>query len=331
MSEKYYIYFNSWWSGFFNGRDKCNIGFFKQLFLHTKMKNFEITNNLKIANVLFEAGKPNDKLLKSKNWKHTIVFTGEPVFPIYTNYDIIINSHTKKTYDNYDLCIKNNIDPEKAGYIIYDDEKKFMEKHTYQKRKHLHLSPMLWYIHGNNYLPKLHVRKPIKNIPSNFCCFIVSNPVCHVRNKMFHELNKYKKVHSGGRYCNNIGRTVPGGWMSDRHIQFISQYKFMICFENSLLDLSEKIINTYLAGVIPIYWGDTNIKNIFNSESMIFLEDTTEESYKKVIHKVIEIDNDNQKYLEMINKPLFTEDNKKYWTENFTFKALGSKINKLPN
>ncbi len=148
---------------------------------------------------------------------------------------------------------------------------------------------------------------------------------------MLHELNKYKKVHSGGRYCNIIGRTVPGGWMSDRHIQFISQYKFMICFENSLLDLSEKIINTYLAGVIPIYWGDTNIKNIFNSESMIFLEDTTEESYKKVIHKVIEIDNDNQKYLEMINKPLFTEDNKKYWTENFTFKALGSKINKLPN
>jgi hypothetical protein len=327
----YYIYFHNWWYGFFNSSDKCNIEFFKNLFLHTNMKNFEITNDLNIANVLFEAGKPDDKLLKSKKWKYTILFTGEPVLPIYSDYDIIINSHTKKTYDNYHFCIKNNMDPEKNGYIIYDDEKKLMEKHYYQKNKHLHLSCMLWYIHGNNYLERLKVRPTITSIPPYFCCFIVTNDKCHIRNKMFHELSKYKKVHSGGSYCNNIGGKVPGGWMSQTHLQFISQHKFMICFENSLLDLSEKIINAYLSNIIPIYWGDSIIKDIFNSDSMIFLEDTTDESYKKLINKVIEIDNDNNKYLEMVNQPLFTENNKKYWEDNLTLRALGIKINKLMN
>jgi len=80
MTDKYYIYFNNWWPGFFNGQDKNNIEFFKQLFNHTKLKNYEITNNLDIANVLFEAGKPSDNILKSKKWKYTIIFTGEPVY-----------------------------------------------------------------------------------------------------------------------------------------------------------------------------------------------------------------------------------------------------------
>ena len=36
--SKYYIYFNNWWGGFFNGSDKCNIEFFKRLFTLTNIK-----------------------------------------------------------------------------------------------------------------------------------------------------------------------------------------------------------------------------------------------------------------------------------------------------
>ena len=57
MSDKYYIYFTGWWNGFFNKSDKCNISFFEKLFSYTKIKNFEITNDLSKANILFQNGK----------------------------------------------------------------------------------------------------------------------------------------------------------------------------------------------------------------------------------------------------------------------------------
>lgn len=330
MSDKYYIYFNSWWPGFFNGSDKCNIEFFKKLLLHTKIKNFEVTHNLETANVLFEAGKPDNNMLKYKKWKHSIIFNAEPVMPIYNNHDVILNSLTEKIYNDYDYCIKNNINTEEMGYIILDDEKNMMEKHRFIKSKHLQLGNGLWYIHGNNYLEKLQIRPIIETIPPYFCCFIVSNPNCPIRNKMFHTLNKYKKVHSGGGYCNNIVRKVSGDWKSESILNFIGKHKFIICFENSLFNpFTEKIVNAYLSKTIPIYWSAKFMTNVFNPESMIFLEDTTDKAYKNVIDKVIEIDNDNSKYIEMINRPLFNKENKIFWDENFSLNALGNKLNIL--
>lgn len=330
MSDKYYIYFNNWWDGFFDGSDKCNIEFFKNLFQYTKMKNFEITNDLEIANVLFEAGKPKDNIINLKKWKYTIIFNAEPVIPIYQNHDIIINSIDEGIYKNYDNCLTNNIEPESEGYMILDDEKKMTEKHKFMKHKHLQLGNGLWYIHGNNYFERLKIRKKITTIPPYFCCFIVSNPHCPIRNKMFHELNKYKKVHSGGRYCNNIGGIVSGDWKSEAILNFIGKHKFVICFENSLFNpFTEKIVNAYLARSIPIYWSAKFMKNVFNPESMIFLEDSKDNSYQKVIRKVIEIDNDDSKYIEMINKPLFNDETERFWNENFSLSALGLKFNKF--
>tara|TARA_B100001758_G_scaffold2877_1_gene2342 strand:- start:8751 stop:9773 length:1023 start_codon:yes stop_codon:yes gene_type:complete len=326
-----YIYFNNWWPGFYNNNDKNNIEFIKNLLLHTKINNFKITNNLDEANILIEVGKPKDNILKYKKWKYTFIYNAEPVFPIYENHDVVINAATKEIYKKYNKYIDNNIDTSSKGFIILDDEKIFMDKHKYREEKHLYLPIIVWYIINNNYLPKLESRTIINNISPNFCCFIVSNPKSPIRNKMFHMLNKYKKVNSAGSYCNNIGFKSPGNWGSEEHLKFISSHKFMICFENSLFDLSEKLVNAYLANVIPIFWSSDIVKNIFNPESMIFLEDTTDESYKKVINKIIDLDNDNQKYLEFINRPLLNEHNKKYWNNNLTLKALGKKINIILN
>ncbi len=92
---------------------------------------------------------------------------------------------------------------------------------------------------------------------------------------------------------------------------------------------TEKIVNAYLARSIPIYWSAKFMKKVFNPESMIFLEDASDNSYKNVINKVIEVDNDDSKYLEMINKPLFNSENKSFWDKNFSLKALGLKFNKF--
>ena len=62
-----------------------------------------------------------------------------------------------------------------------------------------------------------------------FCNFVYSNSGnCDpIREAFFHQLCKYKKVDSGGKYLNNIGKAV-----GDK-LQFIKDYKFTIAFENS--------------------------------------------------------------------------------------------------
>tara|TARA_Y100000768_G_C23990747_1_gene692556 strand:- start:1374 stop:2249 length:876 start_codon:yes stop_codon:yes gene_type:complete len=290
----YYIYFHNWWSGFFTKKDANNIGFFEKLLVHTKLKNYQITNDLKIANVIIEAGKPEDGLI-NRNWNIKINFIGEPVFPDYEKYDIVLTGVNR---------INNIVD--------------------------LPLSVI--YIHGNDFLNTLENRQ-INIVPSQFCSFIVSNPKCETRNKMFHMLNKYKKVNSAGRYLNNIGRNLPGTWSSLNHLKFINQHKFMICFENTKMETysTEKIVNAYLGNTIPIYWASENIKNIFNEDSMLFLEDETEESFNKLIKKIIELDTNDEKYMEFINRPVFNEKNKEYWKEHYILEKLGEKIDKLLN
>lgn len=187
------------------------------------------------------------------------------------------------------------------------------------------------YILGNNLFTKL-INRHITNIPSKFCCFVVSNPKCTSRNKMFEYLCKYKKVDSCGKYANNMGYDIIHmNWWSIDYIKYISQYKFMICFENTLMEAysTEKIVNAYLANTIPIYWGTNDIFNIFNKDSIIYLNGETHNDYVEVVNKVIELDNNSSLYLNFINQPIFNNNNIDYWNSNFTLQVLGNKINQI--
>lgn len=293
----YYIYFHNWWDGFFNGNNGNTIQFFKELFKYCKFKNSVITNNIKNANVIIEAGKPNDNIINNDNIIYKINFIGEPVLPCYEKYDIVLTGINR---------INNIID----------------------------LPVSVMYILCNNLYSILDIPRNITTIPNKFCCFVVSNPNSEVRNKMFRLLNNYKKVDSGGRYMNNIGNIIINSdWWSPNYINFIKQYKFMICFENTKMETysTEKIVNTYLSHTIPIYWSSNNIKNIFNIDSMLFLEDETDISFNKIINKIIELDTDDQKYLEFINRPIFTEHNRTFWKDNYSYSSLGNKIDNLLN
>lgn len=291
---KYYIYLYNWWPGFENRTDANHIGFFEKLFSNSKLKNHELTNSLDKANVLLEAGKPDERMRNIKQWKYKINFIGEPDLPIEENYDLVLTSVNN---------VKNIVD----------------------------LPLAVMYIHCNNFLPRLLTRNIILSPPSSFCTFIVSNPKCEMRNRIFERLNSYKTVHSMGRYANNVGYNLHYPYWSEQYFNVIGSHKFMICGENTKMTTysTEKIVNPYMAYTIPIYWGTHNIKNIFNPDSMLFLEDETEESFNKLIEKIIELDNDDQKYLEFINRPVFNTNNIEYWANNYTLEALGEKINNI--
>ena len=87
------------------------------------------------------------------------------------------------------------------------------------------------YIRFPLYLIRNTIRKINKNIymksKAKFCAVVISNGHYQFRNNFYHELSKYKKVDSGGKFGNNINKVV------NNKLLFISQYKFSIQMENS--------------------------------------------------------------------------------------------------
>ena len=159
----------------------------------------------------------------------------------------------------------------------------------------------------------------------NFCNFIVSNGACQERNQFYNELSKYKKVDSGGRFANNIGYAV------DNKVKFQSEYKFSIAFENNAYRpqfpgyTTEKIMEPMTVNSIPIYWGNPEIAKEFNTKSFINLHDF--DSVDDVIDYIIELDKNNEKYLNLLNQPWFNnykipENNKIENIKSFLYKIF---------
>ena len=107
----------------------------------------------------------------------------------------------------------------------------------------------------------------------------------------------------GGRYNNNIG-----GRIKDK-IKFLSSYKFSIAMENSECDgyISEKIIDSFLAGTIPIYYGNYMVDEYINPKSYILIRDE-KDMYKKIEY-IKMIDNDDEKYKKFLKKGVLIDKN----------------------
>lgn len=137
---------------------------------------------------------------------------------------------------------------------------------------------------------------------SKFCNFLYSNSNPEGRKTFFKELSKYKKVDSGGSVLNNIGREIEQG----KCVDWTKDYKFNIVFENQKHKgyVTEKILRAYLAETIPIYWGSDYVTEDFNPNSMIYVENMDDVSY--YVDKVKEIDQDDERYRQIIAEPPFS-------------------------
>jgi len=113
---------------------------------------------------------------------------------------------------------------------------------------------------------------------TQFCGFVVSNPICQFRNQTFERVNSYKKVNSGGALYNNIGQPLelkyPGGGCGDlsKH-RFFSDHQFTISFENAQIPgyITEKVLHAKMAGCVPLYWGDVHTDTDFVPNSFLNL------------------------------------------------------------
>jgi hypothetical protein len=144
----------------------------------------------------------------------------------------------------------------------------------------------------------------ILNEHRGFCSFLhkYADHSVRPRTEFFHELNRRKKVDSGGLAFNNVGFEVPGT-AGRAKIDFISRYRFHIAFENRLSPgwTTEKFTDAFEAFTVPIYWGDEHALQWFNPKSFINVRDyrNISECFDYILH----LENSPAEYAKMLAEP----------------------------
>jgi hypothetical protein len=154
------------------------------------------------------------------------------------------------------------------------------------------------------------------NKKKKFCLFSVKNSNSWVRNQFYEKLSKYKQVTS----CRDIEESDEPcppllSFNSPEYFEYISKFKFMICFENKSEPyyLTEKLVNAYYGGAIPIYWGCTNVNEYIDMNCMLYLKREytepgfTEYQVDKLIKEIIRLDNDDELYKEKYENSFFRD------------------------
>jgi FkbM family methyltransferase len=149
----------------------------------------------------------------------------------------------------------------------------------------------------------------IINVPKreNFCSFIANGEVKTThRRTIVDKLSKYKKVHCGGKYLNNIGFNVPRGVNCSGKIEHNNKYKFAIAFENEDYPgyVTEKICDIYKSNCVPIYWGTKEVVNDFNPSTFINARDF--ENFDELVAYIIKVDSDDELFSSFFKEPMFS-------------------------
>ena len=165
-----------------------------------------------------------------------------------------------------------------------------------------------------------------------FCCRVVSSGHSEFREQMFTELNNRRYVASGGKCKNNL----PDGKHVEDKAKFLSEYKFNLAMENADSPgyVTEKIIQAWAAGCIPIYWGGGGkIGDEFNKDAFIDCNDFS--TATEMLEYLTELEHDRKALEKILSAPIFLkEENMKSlllerFLKNIIDKSGGDMIRRL--
>ncbi|MBR5278307.1 MAG: hypothetical protein IKU23_03475 [Clostridia bacterium] len=131
-----------------------------------------------------------------------------------------------------------------------------------------------------------------------FCNYIFGHDTAlGKREAILEQLQKYKRVECAGTHRNNMPNGQTFNMATKR--AFMRKCKFTIAAESVCYPgfTSEKIGHAYNEYTIPIYFGDPDILKVFNKSSFV---DCYNNSIETAIEKVIEIDNNDDLYIDML-------------------------------
>lgn len=134
-----------------------------------------------------------------------------------------------------------------------------------------------------------------------FCSFIEYSDSEKRDGTYLYICENYKSIISCGSKWSNAGYIIDDStckYIQDGH----ERVKFNLCFEptqssGDLSYISNRILNAYEYGVVPIYWGCENITKWFNPDSFINCNGLSNE---EILEKIIEVDNNEDLYRNML-------------------------------
>ena len=265
------VYFSGFWGGFLERTDSLHVEFFIKLLKDVYNEDIIVSNNIDDADILFNSvftPDQSDYFLNYKKWKATFLYTGEAYHNVnyLSSYTCILGY--KSTNDNYIEL------PLYVPYMISYENMSF---------------------------------EPCNCIKNNHVSAVIGNHSAQDRRLFLDKLEKNMIIRYGGSYKNNIGGRLQGLWSGDNLINFYKNSKFVITMENTKIEhyITEKLINGFRAGIVPIYWGSPYISKHFNTKRFILLEDASESSIDAVIDKMINMS--DEEYFRMVNEPIFNE------------------------
>ena len=152
-------------------------------------------------------------------------------------------------------------------------------------------------------------KKEAKNVLRQkdiFCNLIYwEDSIGGFRNELFNALSKYKKVDSYGRLLNNVGGR---GVSYKEKYDILRRSKFTIAVEgcNYRGITTEKIFQPFEVHSVPIFYGNPDIEKDFSPRA--FVNCHRYNSLDEIVNAVIELDNNDDKYIDMLSSsPLLNE------------------------
>jgi hypothetical protein len=277
------------------------------LLIYIKKRDNNINNNIyvgsegmgkygkRLINYLIKLKYPNKNIIWINNNKANIIVRSHFLWeePVWNN--------KKKPYiywsgESYDI---NNLKYDSKSLYIYSVMK-----------DNIHWVPYCSLIFNYKEQQKLY---PF-DINRKLCGYCNSNPVKFREDfiDLLADKDTTNGVYALGK-CTGTSKKInkkkiDGGYSTNEMYKEYSNYAFIICMENNIENgyITEKILNGYKSGSIPIYWGDSKtVKKLFNPKSFICINDynTSEEC----IDYILNLYNDKTNLIKMANEPMFTD------------------------
>ncbi|WRA85451.1 fucosyltransferase [Helicobacter pylori] len=298
----------NWWGGAEEFKKSALYFILSQRYTITLHRNPDKPADIVFGNPLGSARK----ILSYKNTKR-VFYTGENEVPNFNLFDYAIGFDELDFRDRYlrmplyydRLHHKaESVNDTTAPYKLKDNSLYTLKKPSHHfKENHPNLCALI-----NNEID------PLKR---GFASFIASNPNAPIRNAFYDALNSIEPVTGGGSVKNTLGYNVKN------KSEFLSQYKFNLCFENSqgYGYVTEKIIDAYFSHTIPIYWGSPSVAKDFNPKSFVNVHDFN--NFDEAIDYIRYLHTHPNAYLDMLyENPLNSVNGKAGFYQDLSFKKI---------
>merc|ERR1712232_666999 len=99
----------------------------------------------------------------------------------------------------------------------------------------------------------------------------------------------------------------------DDAVSLFSGYRFAMVFENRISPryVTEKIVNAFLSGAVPIYWGSPFVYRMFNPHAFVHVNAFI--TFEAAVQRIIEIALDLHLYMAYATAPVLSNTTDAHW------------------